>query len=102
MDKNNQNENRLQVELTPEVAAGTYSNLAIISHTPQEFIIDFVAALPGAPKARVGSRVVMTPENARRLVAALQENIAKYDEKRNAAAPKTDGFTVSPFGMGKA
>ena len=66
---------QLQIELTPEIANGTYSNLAIINHSPQEFVLDFIAALPGLPQARVNARQILTPESAKRLLFALQDNV---------------------------
>ena len=81
MDKNqnNQNKNQLQIQLKPEVADGKYSNLAMIGHGPNEFIIDFIFAAPGMPQAPVVSRVVMTPENAKQLMFALTDNVKKYE-----------------------
>ena len=76
------NENKqhgIDVELDAEVAQGHYSNLAIISHSTSEFIIDFAAVLPGLPKAKVKSRIILTPEHAKRLLLSLQENIARYE-----------------------
>lgn len=73
-------ENQIQVELSPEMADGVYSNLAIINHSHTEFVVDFIQLMPGIPKARVKSRVILTPQHAKRLVAALQENVARYEE----------------------
>ncbi|MBE6195012.1 MAG: DUF3467 domain-containing protein [Rikenellaceae bacterium] len=76
------NENRqhgIDVELDNEVAQGHYSNLAIISHSTSEFILDFAAMLPGLPKAKVKSRIILTPEHAKRLLLSLQENISRYE-----------------------
>ncbi|MDP2335732.1 MAG: DUF3467 domain-containing protein [Bacteroidota bacterium] len=78
------NNNQLQIELTEEVAQGTYSNLAIITHSSSEFVIDFVRVMPGIPKANVKSRVILTPEHAKRLLVALQENIQKYENVNGA------------------
>ncbi|HEY9123935.1 MAG TPA: DUF3467 domain-containing protein [Bacteroidales bacterium] len=75
----NENKNELQIELKEEVAQGIYSNLAIITHSPSEFIIDFVRIMPGMPKADVKSRIILTPEHAKRLLFALKDNIAKYE-----------------------
>ncbi|MDG2369501.1 MAG: DUF3467 domain-containing protein [Flavobacteriales bacterium] len=69
----------LNIELSEEVAEGTYSNLAIITHSPSEFIFDFVRIMPGVPKGRVKSRIVMTPEHAKKLMRALKDNISKYE-----------------------
>ena len=74
----NQNpDNQLQIELKEEVAQGTYANLAIITHSSSEFVLDFVRVLPGLPKAGVQSRIILVPEHAKRLQRALEENIAK-------------------------
>ena len=74
-----QNNNQLQIELKEEVAQGTYANLAIITHSSSEFILDFVRVMPGVPKAGVQSRIIVAPEHAKRLLRALEDNIAKYD-----------------------
>ena len=71
--------NQLNIELPEEVAEGVYSNLAIISHSQSEFVIDFIRIVPNLPKAKVKSRVILTPQHARRLMRALQENIQKYE-----------------------
>lgn len=73
--------NVLNVELTDDVAGGIYSNLAIISHTPSEFVIDFLQVLPGLPKARVRSRVILSPYHYKRLLLAMQDNLAKYESR---------------------
>lgn len=69
----------LDVELDDAVAQGHYSNLAIISHSTSEFIVDFATVLPGVPKAKVKSRIILTPEHAKRLLRSLQENIVRYE-----------------------
>ena len=73
------NENKLNIELSEDIADGIYSNLAIISHSNSEFVIDFIKVMPGMPKAKVKSRVLMTPEHAKRLLHALQDNINKFE-----------------------
>lgn len=70
----------LKIELTPEVATGHYSNLAVLSHSPQEFFLDFVTMAPNMPQAKVVSRIIMTPENAKNLLAALNDNVRKYEQ----------------------
>lgn len=70
----------LDIELGQDVAQGTYANLAIITHSSSEFVLDFVRMMPGLPKPEVKSRVIVTPEHAKRLLATLQENIAKYEK----------------------
>ena len=71
--------NQLQIELKEDVAQGTYANLAVITHSSSEFIVDFVRVMPGIPKASVKSRIVLAPEHAKRLLRALEENIGKYE-----------------------
>ena len=69
----------IDIELAENIAEGNYSNLAIISHSTSEFIIDFATMLPGLPKAKVKSRVILTPEHANRLLLSLQDNITRYE-----------------------
>lgn len=69
----------INIELTPEIAEGTYSNLAIINHSNSEFVIDFVNIMPGIPKAKVKSRIVLTPQHAKRLAKALIDNINRFE-----------------------
>jgi hypothetical protein len=71
------NANQISIELNEEIAQGVYSNLAIITHSSAEFILDFVRIMPGVPKAQVKSRIILTPEHAKRLMLALKDNIAK-------------------------
>lgn len=75
----NKNEQQLQIQLRPEMADGKFSNLAMIGHGANEFLIDFIFAAPGMPQAPVVSRIVMTPENAKQLMFALTDNIRKYE-----------------------
>lgn len=85
--------NQINIELPEEIAEGIYSNLAMIAHSNSEFVIDFIRLMPGVPKARVKSRIIITPEHARRLLTALKDNIDKYEKtfgpiKRTDEAPK--------------
>ncbi len=77
--KEKQVPNQINIELSEEIAEGIYSNLAMIAHSNSEFVIDFIRLMPGVPKARVKSRVIITPEHAKRLLAALKDNIDKYE-----------------------
>ncbi|MEM8601396.1 MAG: DUF3467 domain-containing protein [Bacteroidota bacterium] len=70
---------QLNIELREEQAEGIYSNLVMIAHSPEEFILDFIRVMPGLPKARVKSRIVITPQHAMRLLGALEDNISKYE-----------------------
>ncbi len=81
MSDQKQNQEKLNIELTEEIAEGIYSNLAIISHSNSEFVLDFIKVMPGMPKAKVKSRIMMTPQHAKRLMRALQDNIAKFESQ---------------------
>ena len=70
---------QLNIEISEEVAEGQYANLAIITHSQAEFVIDFVNIMPGTPKSKVKSRIILTPQHAKRLMKALTENIARYE-----------------------
>ncbi len=81
-DQNPNEQNQLNIELPEDIAEGIYSNLAIISHSPQEFVIDFIRIMPGGiPKAKVKSRMILTPEHAKRLMNALVDNVKKYEQQ---------------------
>ena len=79
-DPKQQNEQQINIELDETTAEGIYSNLAIINHSPSEFVIDFVAIMPGTPKSKVKSRIILTPEHAKRFQSALADNIRRYEE----------------------
>ncbi len=99
-------EKKFNIAIDPQVAGGTYSNLAIITHSRSEFIIDFAANMPGLPGPKVGSRVVMGPEHAKRLLNALAENIGKYEQqygKIEIVAEQPRGtFNLADFNPGGA
>ena len=103
MNENEQKQQGLQIELSPEKAQGDYANFAIITHSSSEFVVDFARMLPGLQKAQVCSRVIMAPEHAKRLLGALQENIMRYERQfgqikmPEQQAPRT----IAPFGTGK-
>jgi hypothetical protein len=78
MDNNNQ-QGQINVELDETIAQGIYSNLAIINHSHAEFVVDFITMMPGIPKAKVKSRIILTPQHAKRFLKALAENISKYE-----------------------
>ena len=95
-EKNNQ----LNIELSAEVAEGIYSNLAVISHSSSEFVIDFIRIMPGAPKANVKSRIILTPEHAKRLMIALQDNISKFEHHNGKINTPGNGPATPPIPMG--
>ena len=89
----------LQIELSPEVAEGIYSNLAVISHSSSEFVIDFARMMPGVAKAPVKARIVLTAEHAKRLLLALQDNMNKYEKQYGTILEpswRNDAFCRSP------
>lgn len=98
----------IDIELDETVAHGNYANLAIISHSTSEFVIDFAALMPGFPKAKVRNRIILAPEHAKRLLMSLQDNITRYES--NVAriniptqALPDDSLTPTPgFNMGEA
>lgn len=99
MDNNNQNNGQLQLELPQDVAQGEYANFAIITHSSSDFILDFARILPGVPKATVKSRVLLAPEHAKRLLMALQGNIAGYEREFGPIRiPQAEKGTIAPFG----
>src|SRR3954470_5281010 len=97
-DNNNQNQPHLDIELSEEIAEGIYSNLAIITHSNSEFVVDFVKVMPGVPKAKVKSRIVLTPQHAKRLLTALADNVSKY-EGVHGTIKQTEGVGI-PMNFG--
>ena len=98
MEKKNKKDG-LNIELSEEVAEGSYSNLAIINHSPSEFVLDFIQMMPGVPKAKVKSRIILTPQHAKRLMKALNENISKY-EGQHGEIPELDSGKGVPINFG--
>ncbi len=79
-EQDKKQENQLNIELDEKIAEGTYANLAIINHSVSEFVIDFVNVMPGTPKAKVKSRIIVTPQHAKRLMKALAENVSRFEK----------------------
>jgi hypothetical protein len=79
-DQKKTKEGQINIELDDKTAEGIYSNLAIINHSVSEFIVDFISLMPGQPKAKVKSRIILTPQHAKRLVKALAENVKKFEQ----------------------
>lgn len=96
MSNQTQNPNQLNIELPEEIAEGIYANLAIISHSPTEFVVDFIRAMPNMPQARVKSRIILTPEHAKRLLSALSDNIRKFEQQFGSIQ---EGGSTPPFPM---
>lgn len=99
-DKNKQQQQaQINIELSEEIAEGIYSNLAMIAHSNSEFVIDFIRLMPGVPKAKVKSRIVITPEHAKRFLLALKDNIEKY-ESSFGPIKRTDDMPKFPMNFG--
>jgi len=91
---------QINIDLKEDIAQGIYSNLAVITHSSAEFVLDFVRVMPGIPKAEVKSRIILTPEHAKRFLNALQDNVEKY-EKMHGPIKKSDmGGPIMPMGFG--
>ena len=92
--------NQINIELSDEVAEGVYSNLAIISHSHSEFVVDFVRLMPNVPKAKVKSRIILTPQHAKRLLKALQDNVVKFENQfgniANSEQPQYPPLNFTP------
>ena len=99
-------EKQININIAPEIAQGTYANMAVIAHSSSEFVIDFVQVMPGMKQAAVRSRIVIAPEHAKRLMFALQDNVGKYEQqfgKITLSGQPTAGSTVPmSFGGGEA
>lgn len=90
---------QMNIELSEEIAGGTYSNLAIITHSNSEFIVDFIQVMPGVPKAKVKSRIVLTPQHAKRLMKALKENVSRF-ESANGPINDVEFSNAIPMNFG--
>ncbi len=107
MANDNQKQNQIQIEVPTDEMQGRYANLAVISHGPNDFFIDMVMLAPNMPKARVQSRIIMTPENAKQLLIALNENIQKYESTFGEITPRqprrnADNIMDFPLPKGQA
>jgi hypothetical protein len=102
MSDNNSQQNQINIELDEKTAEGIYSNLAIINHSSSEFVLDFVALMPGVPKSKVKSRIILTPQHAKRLLKAIGENILRFEsahgEIKDSEQPQIP-LTFGPAGQ---
>lgn len=94
MENNNNNENKFSIDVPKELADGVYSNFAIINHKEGEFVIDFCSVMPGINGARVKSRIISNPENAKLFLNALADNIKKYEQKFGTIGEKSNGQPI--------
>jgi hypothetical protein len=97
-DKAKEQQQQINIELPEDMAEGIYSNLAIISHSPQEFVIDYIRVMPGVPKAKVKARIVVTPEHAKRLMKALIDNVKRYEQQFGPITDKEPPMMPMSFG----
>lgn len=91
------NQNQLNIEISEEIAEGQYANLAIITHSHAEFILDFVNVMPGTPKSKVKSRIILTPQHAKRLMKALTENVQRFEAANGNIKDLEDTGIPMPF-----
>ena len=93
----NKNIQQINIEITQEVSEGEYANFVVVTHSPAEFVMDFTKILPGVTKARVHSRVIMAPQHTKAFLAALNDNIKRYEQNNGEIAPPAqDGFGDYP------
>ena len=97
---NKDNKQGLNIELGEDIAGGVYSNLAIITHSNSEFVCDFVQIMPGAPKGKVRSRVILAPQHAKRLMRALAENVSNYEKQHGEIAEPEQRDQGIPMNFG--
>ncbi len=103
MDDSKKAQNQLNIELPEEVAEGIYANLAIISHSHSEFVVDFIRLMPNVPKAKVKARIILTPQHAKRLMRALQDNVNKFEGQHGKISePEQPPFPPMNFNTPKA
>lgn len=95
-----ENKQKLNIELPEDVAQGIYSNLAVITHSPTEFVTDYIQIMPGMPKGKVRSRIIMTPQHAKRLLKALSENVSRYESQHGPIKDIKGPETTIPMSFG--
>lgn len=95
---NEDKDGQLNIELDEQTAQGVYSNLAVVNHSNSEFVLDFINVMPGLPKAKVRSRVIIAPEHAKRLLQALQENLMKYESEFGEVNENRKNLNITPLG----
>ncbi|HPR28870.1 MAG TPA: DUF3467 domain-containing protein [Chitinophagales bacterium] len=100
MSEQKEKAGQLNIELSEEVAEGVYSNLAIITHSNAEFVFDYIRVMPGVPKAKVKSCIIMTPQHAKRLLRALADNIAKYEASHGEILDQETAIQGIPMTFG--
>ncbi len=97
MSDNKQNNQQINIELPEDIAEGVYSNLAIISHSSGEFVVDFIRMVPNVPKAKVKSRIILTPQHAKRLLRAMADNVKRYEAQFGVISETDQHPTLPPM-----
>ncbi len=100
MEDDKRPKGQINIDLKEDIAQGIYSNLAIITHSSAEFVLDFVRVMPGVPKAEVKSRIILTPEHAKRFMNALKDNISKFESVHGPIKKTDDGGSMIPMNFG--
>ena len=91
--------NQINIEISEEISEGQYANLAIITHSNSEFVVDFVNVMPGTPKSKVKSRIILTPYHAKRLMKAMAENVKKFESAHGNIQEDIESMEI-PFTFG--
>jgi hypothetical protein len=99
-DEKKQRKGQINIDLKEDVAQGVYSNLAVITHSSAEFVLDFVRVMPGVPKAEVKSRIILTPEHAKRFFNALKDNLEKFEKMHGPIKNSDGGGPSMPMNFG--
>ena len=99
MSDKSKNVQQINIELDEEVSSGEYANFVVVTHSPAEFVMDFTRILPGVPKAKVHSRIIMAPQHAKAYLSALNENIKKYESKHGEIKMPNKEQGFPPFGV---
>src|SRR6056297_194218 len=99
-DEKKQHKGQINIDLKEDVAQGVYSNLAVITHSSAEFVLDFVRVMPGVPKAEVKSRIILTPEHAKRFFNALKDNLEKFEKMHGPIKDSDGGGPSMPMNFG--
>ena len=89
---------QLNIEIDEQTAYGVYSNLTVVNHSSSEFVLDFINVMPGMPKAKVRSRIIIAPEHAKRLLQALQDNIQRFEKEHKEIKDQIHDININPIG----
>ena len=99
MENKKKNMQQINIELDADVSSGEYANFVVVTHSPAEFVLDFTRILPGVPKAKVHSRIIMAPPHAKTFLKALNDNVSKFESKHGEIKLPNNEDGFSPFGV---